>query len=316
MENHGIVTLGDEKYFMGIVALLKSIARNFPVPVAVLDQGLTDDQVRSLESLGATVHSVNRTIPFNHKRFGCCYALFDIDAAPFESLLYLDADMLVLEDLSPVFELVDSGKIVCAAMDPSKVLVNKKHSMQSIYRIAKYVGENQVLQCIRGNDGFIKSLIKLFTYFRLNAGLLGILKARLVELKSGLEKYTPLYKRLMFPDQDLLSLLLAEHNIKFHRIGFEYNATRIHTKSKVEGARKKNRSSVFRALEVVQEDGRLKLLRNNNRLGLQFHDLNVKVLHFNLGVKPWYKDATLREGFKELWEYYYKLDIKPLPSRL
>ena len=50
--NNGIVTLADAGFFKGAKALVNSIRRNCPLPVTVLDSGMTSEQTAELRRLG------------------------------------------------------------------------------------------------------------------------------------------------------------------------------------------------------------------------------------------------------------------------
>jgi lipopolysaccharide biosynthesis glycosyltransferase len=305
--NHGVVTVSDHRYFPGVKALVNSIRKNSPLPVALIDEGLTPHQRQQLIDLDVQILQVHRTIALDTRRFGCCLALFDIDQAPFDSILYLDADTLVLDDLSHLFPLIKQFAVVATVENPTGCFLRKSHRPR-VRRILRRVGRREFIRDLRPDFGGFLNRFKKARMLVLNSGLLGIKKELLKTLKTSVPKYLKYISRFQFPDQNLLSLLLAEQGIRFHELDWTYNVCRLHCHPTESPRPRRFHAAYCRNVEVRFENGLLYLVRNKNRWGVRFHDRRVKVLHFNTIDKPW-RDIPLRKGFKDLWEHYYNLPI-------
>ena len=116
MQPQGVVTLCDEHYFPGLLALHASIQTSHPYPLACYDAGLTADQRRMAAEIpklavldlpddpliGAIQRATTDSAPLKkpHKRLWplwICPLL--IRAAPFRDVFWLDCDILVLRGL-------------------------------------------------------------------------------------------------------------------------------------------------------------------------------------------------------------------------
>src|SRR5690606_28374689 len=118
MQPFGFVTISDHNYFPGVRALINSIRRNAPAPITVIDEGLRSEQLEWLRRNDVETRRVRRSIPVNDPRFGCCYALFDIDAAPYERIVCIDPDAIVLHDVRDLFSLIDAVPVAAATANP------------------------------------------------------------------------------------------------------------------------------------------------------------------------------------------------------
>lgn len=305
-EEFGVVTACNNGYYPGVVALIKSLKRNSPLPVTVIDQGMEAGQVKHLEELGANVISVTRCIDIDDERFGCCYVLFDIDEAPYDRILYLDADMLVFDDLSHMDELIKEHKFVYSYENTVKLLNKKRYKGRLRRLFSSWPEGKQFLKDYpeyAGIRGFFRRREST-----LNSGILGVDKALFQKLKTGISKYGPYLDRFRFPDQNLLSLLRIDFGVKGYALGYEYNACRIHGHTE-----KSVQAELFqhtrKFIELSFEDHRLYLKANHHKRGIPANNLLIKVLHYNNVEKPWKPDVVLAEGFKEVWEYYFNLEF-------
>lgn len=107
-----VVTLADERYFPGVVALWASVAtregQQRPA-FGVVNVGLTDEQIRALRSVGAHVlepRGKTAASPvYSKPAFRQLLYRYDV-------VCYCDADVVVLGDLTPWVELAASGTLV------------------------------------------------------------------------------------------------------------------------------------------------------------------------------------------------------------
>lgn len=100
----GVVTACDSCYYRGLLLLLKTLLGR--VPVTVIDAGLTAYQVGYLEQEGCTVKRCARTpqLPLTHHT--SWLKPWWIEQAGYRYTLWLDADTLVLRDLTPLFDVI------------------------------------------------------------------------------------------------------------------------------------------------------------------------------------------------------------------
>ncbi|MBF0216281.1 MAG: hypothetical protein HQL30_04725 [Candidatus Omnitrophica bacterium] len=127
-----VATSSDSNYFPGLIALLRSLKKTNPgLPVVVFDGGLTPRQ-RKITAKFAEV--IKREPFFRIKGRGKFSYIGDTTLLKFwaakldaDMVLYLDADMVVLEDLSPLFS-IPAGK-VGAVMEKNTVrnMFRKQH---------------------------------------------------------------------------------------------------------------------------------------------------------------------------------------------
>jgi len=312
----GIVTISDAGFFPGALALVKSIRHNMQAAVTVLDQGLTPDQVNELAALGVDVRHAPRCIPIDNERFGCCYAFFDIDAAPYDTILYIDADMLVLEDISELFEVIEKKGVVSSGASPNKYLENRHH-LSSITGLIVGLGRKEFVADFRREFGGVRGLLRQLLHDKVNTGIVGFRRDVLLTVKARIPAYGKYFTRLKHPDQDLLSLVLADRGIRYHRLDYVYNATRLHGNPQTTNRQRRWMRIFHESIVVRFTEGRCAIVENRNRRGLQFNNTPIKALHYNSSEKPWIPGVTLRDGFKEIWEFYFRLAVPAdgLPAR-
>jgi hypothetical protein len=128
MPSRGVITLCDEAYFPGLLALNASIQTSFPTPVLCFDVGLTDAQRLHAATVGGLTISPLPDDPLIEalkEATRRCAPLFKpgkriwplwicpliIRAAPFEEVFWLDCDILVLRGLDELFDRLDAGPV-------------------------------------------------------------------------------------------------------------------------------------------------------------------------------------------------------------
>ena len=102
------VTAADRKYFPALIALLRSLKDTNPkLPVIVFDGGLTKGQARKAALFAEVVPKVPSIKVKGRGKFsyigGITLLKLEVGEIDFEKVLYLDADMIVLENLDPLF---------------------------------------------------------------------------------------------------------------------------------------------------------------------------------------------------------------------
>lgn len=128
MQPQGIVTLCDENYFPGLLALHASIQTSHPYPLACYDAGLTPDQRRTAEAIGnltvldlpddpligAVQRATDSVGPLkkpNKRIWPLWICPLLIRAAPFDEVFWLDCDIIVLRGLNELFEKLEEGPV-------------------------------------------------------------------------------------------------------------------------------------------------------------------------------------------------------------
>jgi hypothetical protein len=128
VQPQGIVTLCDEYYFPGLLALHASIQTSHPYPLACYDAGLTADQRRIAAAIGSLsvldlpsdplIGAIQRmtsgAAPLkkpNKRLWPLWICPLLIRAAPFRDVFWLDCDILVLRDLDELFGQLADGPV-------------------------------------------------------------------------------------------------------------------------------------------------------------------------------------------------------------
>jgi hypothetical protein len=115
----GVVSAADECYFPGVQLLTLSLVGR--CPLVVFDLGLGAAQVEWLQKFGVTVVAVvdeDLVCPRSESMWQTWNKPVFLAAAPFERAVWLDADCLVLGDLSPLFAGLSSVPLVFQHVDP------------------------------------------------------------------------------------------------------------------------------------------------------------------------------------------------------
>lgn len=132
MEPRIIATACDANYFPALMALLGSLKRTNPsIPLMVFDGGLTSRQIKKVSRLAALV----RKRPFadikGHGKFSyigdSTLLKFETASLDAEKALFLDADMVVMESLEPLFSFPEGTVGVVPEVNAVKNMFRPKH---------------------------------------------------------------------------------------------------------------------------------------------------------------------------------------------
>lgn len=122
----GIITLADDRFFVGLALLYLSVQREYPVPIVCFDAGLTDEQKAwAAENMpGCIVRPIPDTENVRlvrQKLKGTSENLTEewllwvcpmlIAESPFRRTLWLDSDLIVLRRLGELFQKIDHGPV-------------------------------------------------------------------------------------------------------------------------------------------------------------------------------------------------------------
>src|SRR2546429_4275722 len=100
-DNHqtAIVFSSDQRYFPGLMPALLSVQTHHPkVPLVVIDEGLTPQQVRYLQQYAEVFPSSNSL------RDMAMWSCFDISFLNYDRVVYLDSDIIVLREIPALLE--------------------------------------------------------------------------------------------------------------------------------------------------------------------------------------------------------------------
>ncbi len=202
----GIVTAGDSKYFPGIIALINSIRKYHDYPITVLDGGLTRQQVDALELANIPVIKPENIVDLEHPRYSCSNIIFEIDRAGYDQILFLDSDIILLNNISEIFEFIKEYKYV-GVKDCSDGL---------------YEGRDPKdwLPLEKGGTNFFMG-----DHDMMNSGVVGIDRELYRnKLKPHIYKYKEEVKTYQMHDQELLRNISNDANIEYEKIDWKYNA--------------------------------------------------------------------------------------------
>lgn len=296
----GFVTISDHRYFPGVRALVNSIRANSPAPVTVIDEGLSGQQRAWLALNGVETRRVKRSIPMDDPRFGCCYALFDIDAAPYERIVCVDPDAIVLEDIRPLFAALDREPIAAASSNLLRTLEDPGYQRKLRHAFPS------------GRLAFLSQRPLHLAHFfsrqhaALCSGTLAVRRELMPRLRDTASRYAGFYTRFRLPDQDLLSLCVARLGVGCLMLPFEMNAAGLHAlpDSRMADARLRRKYAwVSQYVEMAFDDGKLEICTSLATGGVMRR--RIRVLHYAGPDKPWKRDAMLRPGFREIWQRYH-----------
>lgn len=307
MHTCGFVTISDHRYFPGVRALVNSIRANSPAPVTVIDEGLTADQRAWLANAGVETRRVARSIPVDDPRFGCCYALFDIDAAPYDRIICIDPDAIVLEDIRTLFASLDKKPIAAASSNLFRTLTCPDYQ-----RKLRHVFPPERLRFLLRNP---RHFAAYFTrrHAALCSGTVAVRREVMPRLRAAAVRYADFFTSFKLPDQDLLSLCIADLDLECALLPYEMNAATLHvlpdTSLADEALRRKYRW-ISENVAMRFMDGGLEI-KPNDDTARSFELQKIRVLHYAGPDKPWKSDAQLRAGFREIWQHYHGLDLGP-----
>jgi len=305
MQPFGFVTISDHNYFPGVRALINSIRRNAPAPITVIDEGLRPEQLEWLRRNDVETRRVRRSIPVNDPRFGCCYALFDIDAAPYERIVCIDPDAIVLTDVRHLARTLDDKPIAVASGNSFRTL------MQSDYRRKlHHAFPRNKWRFLFNHPRHLRHLLPS-PFFAVSSGVMAVRRELLPRIREAALQYRPFFEAFRLPDQDLLSVCLATTGIAAEKLPFEMNAAFLHAPPEASGINAHTRRKyewVSRNVRFAFHDGHMELAIRGSR------PRPIDVLHYAGVNKPWKPGARLRPGFRELWMHYHDLDAPPLAA--
>ncbi len=124
--DEGVVTLVDSNFFPGFVLLYESIQNSYPVPVTCFDGGLNDTQIAWIQKhlKNCTVRPIPDTPETrqilqklegnsdNGTRESMLWICpFLIKDSPYQRVIWLDSDLIVVNRLGELFELLDDGPV-------------------------------------------------------------------------------------------------------------------------------------------------------------------------------------------------------------
>lgn len=269
---NGYVMVVDAHCVEGAIATANSINRNAKASICFFDVGMNEQQVKILEKLGNVV-KVERTITTPHIKvpgLEKSYACLDSTQSGFDNIIYLQYDMLVLEDIRHLFEDVEEHFIMATKASNYNLLTNPSWERPlSHYLLPGITCFNPNFSCMNG-------------------GFFVITKDNLLILREGMEKYEEYFPKFHAVDQNLLNILLDLKGLQWTELPYEYNATKAH----------------WRLYESICK---FEVSVNFNKA--QINDREVKVLHFHgWPQKPWTHPSWFREGVVKLWKFYRYID--------
>lgn len=303
MQTQGFVTISDHRYFPGVRALINSIRANSPADITVIDEGLTPEQRHWLDRQNVEHCRTERSIRVNSERFGCCYALFNADAATYDRMVVIDPDALVLADVSHLFETLDEAPVAAMAdRSLKKSWQEQKGRPLSRCMPQRPLGRKMSFLTRHGRV-LLRSLDPSFR--ALNSGVVALRRELLPPLRKAAQRYADFFEDFQLPDQNLMSLCLADMGIAAKLLPFQDNAINLHL-ADADGVPESERM----AARLMDRRTRIEI----HERGINLHDrdqpeatTNVRIVHFVGARKPWQPAAPLRAGFRELWESYLHL---------
>jgi len=205
--SRGIVTAGDAKYYPGIIALINSIKKYHQdeYPISVLDGGLTRQQVDTLEEANIVVIKPELIVDLEHPRYACSNIIFEMDRAGYDKILFLDSDIILINDIDEIFNLIEKHKYI-----------GVKDCSDGLY-------EGRPVEDWRVTPG--KKNYFDGDHDMMNSGVVGIDRELFRnKLKPHIYKYEKEVHNYMMHDQELLRNISNDAGIQYTDIGWEYNA--------------------------------------------------------------------------------------------
>jgi hypothetical protein len=141
-KKEGIVTLADSNYFQGLIVLYYSVQQSYEVPMICYDIGLTEEQKKwikiNLKNLTISdipdfkiikvikEYKISSKLRKKGKRqWPLWICPFLIKSSPFERVLWLDCDVVVLRNLAGLFNLVKKAPVFTPENFAPHVTANK-----------------------------------------------------------------------------------------------------------------------------------------------------------------------------------------------
>jgi len=272
----GIVTKADSAFYPGAMALIRSLeATNPQIPIVVFDAGLSAQERSAIQARGAvTLPLANRYVPRAESVQGTHYnasifALMEFDRLPFDRILHLDADTVVLGSLAPfVSSLQDSEFLGVCDFPPLTLADNVGDRVQQELAIALF--------------GFSEKELLSPAF---NAGVFSISSSAYRRIRPLMDAAYDSPLLLPLRDQTLLNISLVAGGLRrAEPLSVHYNF--------------RHR---FRRAANVRWDG---IEVHQNLLVPRFRGELVKILHFIGADKPWHQSFTEHPEALSLWRQF------------
>lgn len=274
-----IVVKSDENYFYGLRNLLRSLQKTNPnLPIYLIDFGLKNEQLEELSCLVNQILSVtdalykptgtpdNMDPRLNETVFGLMY-LKDVDA---DLVLFLDADIVVLDDLDCVFKTLDNNNsAITAPRDYPPLSFGDQIGKFENYNLLKMAYDKEI-------D---------LSGISFNAGILCIKKNILRKLQNDMSKLYNLGIPFPMNEQSMLNIVCA-----LYPSIYKINLLDVHF----------NFRPIFRRAPSIKPN---KYELHKGILVPYFNDERVKILHFIGPEKPWHKHDN-NDPFYKVWAQF------------
>ncbi len=304
-----ICTIANDRFIEGAIAWAKSVKKNASNRHAfVLDGGLSRVNILELEKIGVEVIKPERAIPFDHPRFGPAYALFDIGKIDADVVVYMDCDTILVGSLFYLEKIAMNYDIVVSPANSHWKMVAPDY-----FPSAKGIFENATTAAQEFLATSKSSVVdRLPQALNINTGVLCVKTEFMERVTEVASTYEPLFPELKNPDQELLSLVLAEMDIKPALLGWEFNATYIHGTADSKDGRLKKLSTVeMEAIDLQVSEKEVRAYRAP-RGKLRAVDKKIEIVHYITSDKPWQDGNGIRPEARDLWRRYRNLSTEHL----
>ena len=272
----GIVTKADSAFYPGVMALIRSLHVTNPhIPVVVFDAGMSFREVRNIHATGAvTLPLTNRyepraaTVQGTHYN-ASIFALMEFDQLPFDRIVHLDADIVVLGSLDTFDSSLRDYDFLGVCDFPELTLADN-------------IGDRaqQELACALFGIHEQELLAPAF-----NAGVFSISKSAYGRMRSLMEAVYESPLLLPLRDQTILNISLVAGGLRMAApLPVHYNF--------------RHR---FRRAANVRWDT---IEARHNLLIPRFCGKLVKILHFIGPDKPWHQSFTDHPEALRLWRQF------------
>ena len=152
--SRGIVTAGDAKYYPGIIALINSIKKYHQdeYPISVLDGGVTRQQVDTLEEANIVVIKPELIVDLEHPRYACSNIIFEMDRAGYDKILFLDSDIILINDIDEIFNLIEKHKSLILFYDDSMHFIHFSRNNSQIVNPALSIFNEHLIRIYKINS--------------------------------------------------------------------------------------------------------------------------------------------------------------------
>ena len=282
--NNGFVFACNSYFYSGLIVTIKSLLRFNPsAKIEVLDTGLSNDQIKDLDSKKIRVIDIKNKFEMHfqnkrewHSDFSVYGSLF-IDESSFDNIIFCDSDLLILDDLSEYFSFIQKYKIVATKGDSTKSYFHPN----GMVRLKEYVTP-------KGQEVLNELYDINWDYVTFNSGFWGIQKSYYKKLKQKywylLEQYE---SEFTFHDQTFINLTVCLDNRCYYDAGFAYNAVNISKQNSFY-----NFNSFLKYIFYMLT----RQFYHVNGLHVSYKGIPVKVLHWTGIGKPFLEDSVKAIG--------------------